>query len=92
MDITKEQAKQITELKNDIAGMEGEHTKYIKFITSLVSFEGFYNEYVKRLKVCKRNKAAFDQVNELFFEYFGFYKYSDYKSFAKCLRDYRNKK
>jgi hypothetical protein len=57
----------------------------------LGSGTGFYEAYWQALKTAPSNKAAFDEVNDLHFDLFKMYRYSDYNSF-KVMQNYNSKK
>jgi len=72
----------VTELQNQVDTMK-----------KLCTAEGFYLFWSDSLKVKKKfptNKSCFDYVNELYYELFGCYRYSDYGSF-KVYQNRRNK-
>jgi hypothetical protein len=75
-------------LKIYIAKIEKENEK----MRQLSTRKGFYSEYFKELKTAKSNKAAFDTVNEIYYELFGQYRYSDWNSFKKMTNYYNQKK
>lgn len=54
--------------------------------------KGFYEVYFKKLKTAKTNSEAFNQVNEDFYNLFGFYRYSDFNSFKVMTNYYNSKK
>lgn len=70
-----------------IAKLEKENELMKKLSTTT----GFYGEYFKELKTAKSNKSAFDNINEIYHELFGEYRYSDWNSFKK-MTNYFNKK
>lgn len=74
-------------LRAYVAKIEKENELFRK----LSSTDGFYQEYYKMLSNAKSNKIAFDELNELYFELFGKYRYSDFNTF-KVITNYYNKK
>ena len=60
-------------------------------IKKLVSIDGFFKIYFEKCKFSKTNKEAFNEVNELYFNYFGKYRYADYQAF-KNITNYYHKK
>jgi hypothetical protein len=66
----------------EIANREIERLKKITdLMRKLATNDGFYHYYVSRLGKHKNNRECFEEVNDLFFELFGEYKYSSYGSF-----------
>ncbi|MFH6966470.1 hypothetical protein [Flavobacterium sp. FlaQc-28] len=65
--------------------------KQLELFKKLSSTSGFYKEYYKMLATAKSNKAAFDDLNEMYFELFGKYRFSDWNSFKKMTNYYNNK-
>jgi hypothetical protein len=53
--------------------------------------QGFFEYYFAECKNYKTNHAAFDAVNDLYFELFGEYRYSDFNVF-KNANWHQNKK
>jgi hypothetical protein len=62
-----------------------------KIMRQLARRQGFFDYYFTECKNHKSNHAAFDAVNDLYFELFGEYRYSDYAAF-KNVNNYYNKK
>ena len=60
-----------------------------QIIREIATAAGFFNFYFRQLKEEKfdSNTACFNYVNELYYSFFGEYKYSDYNSF----RNIKNK-
>ena len=52
-----------------------------KLMRQLATSTGFYEYYFKQLKYHRTNIECFNKVNEAYFEIFGEYRYSDYRSF-----------
>jgi hypothetical protein len=53
-----------------------------QLIKKLATNVGFYNYFFEMLKTSKTNIEAFNRANDQYFEFFGEYKYSCYKSFT----------
>lgn len=66
--------------------------KQNKQMRELSSRKGFYAAYFVALKTAKSNKEAFDNVNEVYYDLFGNYRYSDWNSFKKMTNYYNNQK
>lgn len=62
-----------------------------KIMRQLARRQGFFDYYFAECKNHKTNHAAFDAVNDLYFELFGEYRYADYGVF-KNVTNYYNKK
>jgi hypothetical protein len=58
-----------------------------EIICKIATSSGFYQYYFEQLKFHKTNVECFETINDLYFKYFGEYKYSSYNSF----RTLRNK-
>lgn len=52
-------------------------------IRQIATSSGFYEYYFKKLKEHLTEIDCFNEVNDLYFEYFGEYKYASYNSFRK---------
>lgn len=52
-----------------------------KIMRQLATREGFYKYYFSQLKHHETNTDCFNAVNELYFDLFGEYRYSNYKVF-----------
>ena len=52
-------------------------------ICKIATPAGFYQYYFDQLKHHKTEVDCFNTVNDLYFKYFGEYKYSSYNSFRK---------
>jgi len=52
-------------------------------ICKIATSAGFYQYYFEQLKHYKTEVDCFNFVNDLYFKYFGEYKYSSYNSFRK---------
>lgn len=65
--------------------------KQTELMRQLSTFDGFSFYYFKECKNQKTNKDAFNHVNDLYFELFGEYRYSDFHTFKRVLI-YHNKK
>lgn len=64
----------------------------ITLMRSLGTTANFYNFYFKKLLEFESNKDCFDHCNELFFDLFGVYRYSDYASFRVQLSRFNKPK
>jgi len=53
---------------------------------------GFFSFYYENLKNFKTHNAAFDYVNQLYYELFGEYKYNSYNSFRNSLERFNKQK
>lgn len=49
---------------------------------------GFYNYYFKTCKTAAPNLEAFNLTNDLYFELFKEYRYTDYNSFRRSVNHY----
>lgn len=58
-----------------------------EIICKIATSSGFYEYYFEQLKHHKTNVDCFEYVNNLYFDFFGEYKYASYNSF----RTLRNK-
>ena len=52
-------------------------------IRKIATSSGFYQYYFEQLKNHKTEVDCFETINDLYFKYFGEYKYSSYNSFRK---------
>lgn len=52
-----------------------------EIICRIATSSGFYEYYFEQLKHYKSNIDCFEYVNNLYYQYFGEYKYSSYNSF-----------
>lgn len=52
-------------------------------ICKIATSGGFYQYYFEQLKNHKTEVECFEVINDLYFKYFGEYKYSSYNSFRK---------
>jgi hypothetical protein len=59
-----------------------------EIIRKIGTVTGFYEYYFQQLKNHKTEIECFEAVNDLYFEYFGEYKYSSYDSFRKVKNKY----
>lgn len=62
-----------------------------EIICKIATSSGFYQYYFEQIKCYKTNVECFEAVNDLYFKYFGEYKYSSYNSF-RTLRNKQLKK
>jgi hypothetical protein len=65
--------------------------KQNELMKSLSTREGFFKFFHHKCKSFKTNKQAFDHINEIYFDLFGKYRFSDFSSF-KNMVTYYNKK
>ncbi len=54
-----------------------------EIIKKIATSAGFYTYYFEQLKHHKTEVDCFETINDLYFKYFGEYKYSSYNSFRK---------
>lgn len=54
--------------------------------------QGFFHMYYEALPAHSTYESAFNSVNELHFQLFGFYRYSDFVSFKNVINYYNRKK
>lgn len=59
-----------------------------EIIKRIATSAGFYEYYFEQLKHHKTEVECFDSINDLYFEYFGEYKYASYNSFRKLKNKY----
>lgn len=69
-------------LREEIQKLKAERVIILQIATT----EGFYKHYFEKLKHYKTNLDCFNYVNDLFFKYFGEYKYSGYDSFKQKIK------
>ncbi|WP_119792056.1 hypothetical protein [Flavobacterium anhuiense] len=65
--------------------------KQTELMQNLCTTQKFYAYYFSKLSEFPSNKACFDHVNDLYYELFGEFRYSDYASFRVQLSKYNNK-
>ena len=63
-----------------------------QLIKKLATNVGFYNYFFEMLKTSKTTLEAFNRANDQYFEFFGEYKYSCYRSFSNVNNRKNNKK
>ena len=63
----------------------------IELMQKLSTTPKFFVYYFSKLSEFGSNKSCFDSVNDLYFDLFGEYKYSDYASFRVQLTKYNKK-
>lgn len=63
-----------------------------KIMRQISCTKGFFNYYFTECKNHTTNHAAFDAVNDLYFELFGETRYRDYNTFKNALSNRRKKK
>jgi hypothetical protein len=73
--------KENTDLQQQIDKLRLEN----QIMKMIATPSGFFKYYFEKLKDdnFKTDIACFNYVNELYFEFFGVYKYTDYNSFRK---------
>lgn len=57
----------------------------------LATVTGYFDIYFANLKHFKTNTETFHYVNDLYFNFFGEYRYSSYTSFQNCLKKHYKK-
>ena len=78
--------------KTSVKNLELDKLKnQIQLMRQLFGKAGFIQAYFSALPLHKTNKAAFEFVNDLYFNLFGTYRYSDFGSFKASLSRYLNK-
>lgn len=70
----------IKDLKAAIEQLE-KTEKEKQLMRQLVKPDGFFDYYFKQLKHYTTNIDCFNAVNDMYFDFFGEYRYSSYKSF-----------
>ena len=63
-----------------------------QLIKKLATNVGFYNYFFEMLNTSKTNLEAFNRAKDQYFEFFGEYKYSCYRSFSNVNNRKNNKK
>ncbi|NHM07997.1 hypothetical protein G4D82_12250 [Flavobacterium sp. CYK-4] len=63
-----------------------------KVMKRLSTRQGFFDMYYEALPDHSTYESAFNSVNDLHFQLFGFYRYSDYVSFKNVINYYKRKK
>jgi hypothetical protein len=58
----------------------------INLMRKLATSSGFFEYYFSILKKFKTQCSCFHEVNDMYFNFFGEYKYSDYNSFRNTLK------
>ncbi len=64
--------------------------KQNEIMKQLATREGFYNYYFKTCKDAISNLDAFNKANDLYFELFKEYRYTDFNSFKRSKNHYLN--
>ena len=77
--ITENELKEMQRQIREYRAMNGDYDMMRK----LYKTEGFLHEYFERLKSSRTQLEAFNQVNDLYFELFGEFRYSSYHSFIQ---------
>lgn len=67
------------------------HQQY-KRVCQLATLSGFMKAYFDYLPKTRTYNEAFDTLNEEYFEHFGEYRYSSWKSFHRSLTHYTQNK
>jgi len=62
-----------------------------KIMRQLACTKGFFDYYFTECKNHSTNTAAFNDVNDLYFELFGEYRYTDYNTFKNALSNRRKR-
>jgi hypothetical protein len=73
----------MTAQEQHLAALIEKLKKENEIIRKIGTVTGFYEYYFQQLKNHKTEIECFEAVNDLYFEYFGEYKYSSYDSFRK---------
>jgi hypothetical protein len=73
----------MTAQEQHLAALIEKLKKENEIIRRIGTVTGFYEYYFQQLKNHKTEIECFEAVNDLYFEYFGEYKYSSYDSFRK---------
>jgi len=82
----------MTPAEANVLQIEKEKLKIqVELMRSLSTTPKFFVYYFSKLSEFGSNKACFDSVNELYFDLFGEYKYSDYASFRVQLTKHNKK-
>ncbi|RZJ33733.1 MAG: hypothetical protein EOO51_12640 [Flavobacterium sp.] len=67
--------------------------KQNQLMRQLSTRDGFYAKYFEEIPKAKTNEEAFNTLNDLYFELFGEYRYSDFDSFKTVTnRNYKKNK
>ena len=59
-----------------------------KIMQQIATANGFYQYYFSQLLNYKSNLDCFNAVNEMYYEFFGEYRYSGYESFKQQIKKY----
>lgn len=62
-----------------------------KLMRQLATTTGFYEYYFKQLSHHRTNFECFNHVNDLYFDIFGEYRYSSFKSFHNSISQHYKK-
>ncbi len=63
----------------------------IALMRKLGNHEGFYQHYWSILKDFNSRESAFEHLNQIYFDCFGEYRFSDYNSFRRSHNYHQNK-
>lgn len=66
--------------------------KKVERMQELVPINGFYKAYFKMLNESESNTAAFNKLNDEYFELFGVYRYSSWDVFRNAMKSHNKKK
>lgn len=61
--------------------------KKIALMKSFIGKDGFYKQYFSKLKDFKTPKETFENVNELYFELFGCYRFNSFAEFKNKIAE-----
>lgn len=73
--------EQITAMQLQLDQLE----EKIKLMRQLRTFDGFYHFFFSQIDKHKNRSTCFHHCNEVFFELYGEYRYSDYGTFRKAI-------
>lgn len=62
-----------------------------ELMKKIATTDGFYRYYFSLLPIFNTNIEAFNQVNEMYYNFFKEYKYSSYDSFRRQIKIYIKK-
>ena len=62
-----------------------------EIMRQIVTANGFYKYYFSQLVNYKSNLDCFNAINDMYFDFFGEYRYSGYESFKQQIKKYINK-
>lgn len=73
--------EQITAMQLQVTSLE----QKIELMRKLRTFDGFHSYFFSQIDKFKNRKECFDYCNQLFFDLFGEYRYSEYVYFRKAI-------